>query len=160
MLSRHARAQIHARATTALVEHQEEHVTLAGDDVMVVRNAVETVDEKARDVGDRLLTVQGDAGLFPHGRRAPVRADDERGPQLGRPTVRGVRHRRRAPVREHYVANAAHDRCARAGRGVEQRLARVRMAKVQRSGNVGNHHRHRDVTDVARTLHVLLPHRA
>jgi hypothetical protein len=66
MLSGRARAQIDARATSALVEHQEEHVTLAGDDVVVVRNAVETVDEKARDIAHRLLTTQGDAGLFPH----------------------------------------------------------------------------------------------
>ena len=66
MLSGQACTQIHPGAPPALVEHQEEQVTLPGDDVVIVRNAVETVDQKARDVADRLLTLQRDAGLFPH----------------------------------------------------------------------------------------------
>ena len=57
MLTGRARAQICARPPAALVEDQKEYVALAGDDVVIVRNAVETVDQKASDVADRLLTV-------------------------------------------------------------------------------------------------------
>jgi hypothetical protein len=55
VLSGRAGTQIHTRASAALVEHQEEDVALARDGVVIVRNAVETLDEKAGDVADRLL---------------------------------------------------------------------------------------------------------
>ena len=66
MLSGRTRTQIHTRAPAALVEHQEEDVALARDGVVIVRNAVETLDEKAGDVADRLLAVQRDARLSAH----------------------------------------------------------------------------------------------
>jgi hypothetical protein len=48
------------------VEHQEEHVTFTRDGIVIVRNAVQTLDQKACDVTDRLLTVQPDACLSPN----------------------------------------------------------------------------------------------
>ena len=46
--------EVHASPTAALVEHHEEQVALAGDDVVVVRDVVEAVEEQPGDVADRL----------------------------------------------------------------------------------------------------------
>jgi hypothetical protein len=95
MLPRESRDEIDARPAAPLVEHHEEEVVAAGQDVMVVRHVIEPVDEQARDVADVLVAFEGDTRLLANGGIAPVSANDERCPQLIRAILRGVRDARR-----------------------------------------------------------------
>ena len=150
--------QVHAGPPATLVEHHEEQVVAAGHDVVVVRDVVEPVDEQAGDVADVLLAFQGDADLLRTVDARPSAPTTSDGPQLGRTAGPGVRDGRCRATGHLDVANPAHDRRARRRRGVDQRLARDRMAQVQRPVDLRDHEAHRElgrtITDLTRTHEV------
>src|SRR5262249_48357733 len=127
VLSRRAHAEVDAGASVTLMKHQKEHVIFTSDDVVVVRHAVETLDEQPRDVVHWFLTLERDACLLTYRRRASVSTDYQRGPHLRRVSVGRIRHTRRVSASERHIAHAADDQSARARRSIQQSLAGVWM---------------------------------